>query len=121
MDTVGRGGLILEYLGQGRNQDVFNGFIDEDGAIQDSVEHVWKREWIIPEAERRLAETGDPYWEEVIQWYADNPFPTEADNESYQFVGAMGGYVYDREAAEAIDGIVGEGEMWFFSPRPIGC
>lgn len=97
------GGLSIEYLGREDHQQLFKGWIDEDGSIEDSIEHVWKREWILPRAEQKLEETGDDYWAEVIQWYADNPFPTEADNEPYEFVGALGGYVYDLENAKSLN------------------
>lgn len=52
------GGLLIEYLGgEVADQTKFNGWIDEDGSLQDKWEMDLKREWQIPRAQVKYDET----------------------------------------------------------------
>ncbi len=109
------GGLAIEYLGRNQNQTLFNGWIDVDGSVQDYWEMDLKEEWQIPRAQAKYDETGDESWLEIIDWWAENPFPDEGDNEPYRFAGRLGAYVYDAERAEAMNPYSGA-EAHFLPP-----
>ncbi|WP_281616245.1 alpha/beta hydrolase [Flammeovirga sp. SubArs3] len=96
------GGLSILYMGKDENQSKFNGWIDEDGAIQDKYEMELKREWIVPRAEAKYEATDDKKWKEVIQWWEDHPNPNESMDEPYQHVRMLEGYIYDKETSDAL-------------------
>ena len=109
------GGLSLEYMGKDDNKSPFKGMIIEDGSIQDNYEMVVRRAWVVPRATEKLAETGDEYWQEVLDWWDNNPNPTEADLEPYDHIRALEGYIYDREATAELNPI-SNFEYNFLSP-----
>ena len=110
------GGLSLEFMGKGENQLPFNGMIIEDGSIQDRYEMTVRRAWVVPRAEAKLGETGDDYWSGVIEWWAANQNPTEADLEPYEHIRELGGYVYDEEATNELNNL-SNFDYTFFSPK----
>ena len=109
------GGLAIEYLGQGNNETPFNGWIDTDGSLQDKWEMDLKREWQLPKAQERLTETGEQKWQDILDWWLENPNPDEGDNEPYFFTGQLDGYVYDGEKADELNPY-SKLEQHFFSP-----
>ncbi len=109
------GGLSIAYLGKDDNQSNVKGWIDEDGALQDKLEMDLKREWILPRAQEKLEQTGDKYWQEVLDWWDNNPNPDDRNWEPYQHVDKLGGYIYDVESWEKLNK-VSKAETIFFSP-----
>ena len=84
------------YLGRGTNQNLFNGWIDLDGSIEESSEAQARKQWILDRVPEAMAESDDKeYWQFVLDWYEENPNPVDSDAEQYWFAGNLGGYAYD--------------------------
>jgi pimeloyl-ACP methyl ester carboxylesterase len=92
------GTLTGGYLGSKNHQDLYKGWIDVDGSIQDEFEAKAKKDWIFDRIDTTMANSDNPeFWQFIIDWYDENPNPVETDNEPYMYVGALGGDVYDYE------------------------
>ena len=88
------GTLTGGYLGQKNHDDLFNGWIDLDGSIQDKFEAEAKKEWIFDRIDNFYHK--DPeFYQYIIDWYKENPEPVENDWEPYTYIGTMNGYAYD--------------------------
>lgn len=84
------------YLGSKNHQDLFKGWIDVDGSIQDEFEAQAKKDWIFERIDSVMANSQNPdFYQYIIDWYEENPNPVETDNQPYMYVGVMGGAVYD--------------------------
>jgi len=95
------GGLSLAFLGSENNQQMFKGWINEDGGLQDRYEMVLREAWTVEKANEKYAETGDEKWLEIEEWWNNNPNANEGDLEPFQFVRDLGGFIFDEEAANA--------------------
>ncbi|MFY0688253.1 MAG: alpha/beta hydrolase [Cyclobacteriaceae bacterium] len=97
------GGVLTgKYLGSENHQELFNGWIDIDGSIQDDFEQVAKKEWIMDRIDTVMAKSDSPeFWQYIIDWYEENPDPVENDWQPYLYVGSLGGYAYDWEHTQA--------------------
>lgn len=113
------GGIATAYLAKNNNQSLFKGFIDESGFIKDELEQEWKREWIINKAQNKIAASNDDKWLKMINWYENNPNPTEADKEPFEFVHELGGYYYDEENVKEINQL-SDSDNLLNSPYSVG-
>jgi len=92
------GTLTGGYLGSKNHQDLFKGWIDVDGSIQQEFENQAKKDWIFARIDTTMAHSDDPeFWQFIIDWYEDNPNPVETDIEPYDYVALLNGAVFDYE------------------------
>lgn len=112
-------GIALDFLSKKDNQKKIRGFINENGFINDSLEQIFKKEWILPRAQKNLAETEDPKWLKMIDWYKNNPTPTEANPEPFEFIHQLEGYYFDEAAAREVNNVP-ENQTLFNSAYSVG-
>ncbi|MFC2090361.1 alpha/beta fold hydrolase [Bacteroidota bacterium] len=92
------GAMTAGYLGSKDHQDLYKGWIDVDGSIQEEFENEAKKEWIFERIDTTMANSDDPeFWQFIIDWYEENPNPVETDIEPYDYVILLGGGIYDYE------------------------
>lgn len=92
------GALTAGYLGSKNHQDLFKGWIDMDGSIQDEFEIQAKKDWIFARIDTTIANSDNPeFWQFIVDWYEENPHPEETNIEPYDYIALLGGAVYDYE------------------------
>jgi pimeloyl-ACP methyl ester carboxylesterase len=84
------GGLAAAYLGQNNNQSKFSGWIDVDGSVRDDIEEQEIKKWILQRVPEHYNE--DPeFWQFIVDWYDNHPFPLYSDEEPYLYISALNG------------------------------
>lgn len=90
------GGLGTAYLGRGSHQDAFDGWINIDGSMVDSIETEAVRRWTLEKVDERIAMGDDPaYWQYIVDWYAEHPEVVYCDWPPGTYGSMLGNDIYD--------------------------
>lgn len=113
------GGIMTgEYLGTGINQTRFNGWIDVDGSIEESLETEEMRRWILERVQPYIDAGEDlEFWQYIVDWYDAHPVVIQSDWQPYHYSNVLGGYATE-ENWEIIqqENPTPYGELFFASP-----